>query len=128
MPKSSAAFRKRRDDRYAAEKRKDGLFARLLLLVFAFVFFRIGIDFIDLDRGILSDIEAFAAVIADLVWIEVADLAFHTAVAFLLVVEDAHFPFHSDKYTLFFRKRQEILQKKLYFFRTNVCNFGALML
>lgn len=47
---------------------------------------RVGIYPIDFDRGEIFDLKAFSAVIADLVGVEVADLAFHAVIAILRLV------------------------------------------
>lgn len=50
------------------------------------VLFRIGIYLFDLDRGIILDVQAFSAIIADLVGVEVADLAFHAIIAIFRLI------------------------------------------
>ena len=88
-----------------------------------FVFFGIGINFVDFNGREFFYVQALAAVIANLVRIKVADLALHTSVAFLLVVENTHLLFHAYKYIPFREKKQELFIKNRKFFRTNVCNF-----
>ena len=55
------------------------------LFVFA-ILFRGGIYPVDLDGRVIFDFEALAAVVADLIWVEIADLAFHAVIAFLCFV------------------------------------------
>lgn len=47
---------------------------------------RVGIYPIYFDRGEIFDLKAFSAVIADLVGVEVADLAFHAVIAIFCFV------------------------------------------
>lgn len=47
---------------------------------------RVGIYPIDFDRGEIFNLKAFSAVIADLVEVEVADLAFHAVIAIFCFV------------------------------------------
>ena len=93
-----------------------------------FVFFGIGINFVDFNGREFFYVQALAAVIANLVRVKVTDLALHTSVAFLLVVENTHLLFHAYKYIPFREKKQELFIKNRKFFRTNVCNFTESML
>ena len=51
-------------------------------------------DLIDLDRRVVADLKALAAVVAGLGGIEVTHLAFHAAVALLFFIEDTLLDFH----------------------------------
>ena len=62
-------------------------------LVFVVVL-RVCIYPIDPDRGKIFYLEAFAAVVADFIWVEVADLALHAVVAVLCLVQDTFDPIH----------------------------------
>jgi len=92
------------------------------------IFRGIRIQFIDADGSVFFDVKTFSAIVADLVRIEIADLAFQTAVAFLFFIQDAHFPFHGVKYTPSYEKKQAFPQNNQNFFRTNVCKIAKSML
>ena len=72
------------------------------------VIFRVSIYPIDLDRCEIFDIETLPAVVADLIGIEVADLALHAVVAVLRFIQNTFDSFHSVHlfcyYTLPWRK------------------------
>lgn len=69
-----------------------------LFALILFVLLWIGVQFIDLNGGKFTDIQTFAAIIADLVRIQVTYLAFQAAVALFFIVQHTHFPFHVNEY------------------------------
>lgn len=96
---------------------------------------RVGIYPIDLDRGIIFDLETFSAIVADLIRVKVTDLAFHTSVTLFILIQNAFYFFHIflslDSFEMIIPhtdKKYNFFLRFFNFHRTFVCNLFRDML
>lgn len=71
------------------------------------ILFGVGIDLFDLDRGIVFDLKAFSAVVAYLIGIKIADLAFHAVIAVFRLIQNAFDSFHCFTSPLYYSAKRK---------------------
>lgn len=91
------------------------------------ILFGVGIDLFDLDRSIVFDLKTFSAIIAYLIGVKIADLAFHAVIAVFRLIQNAFDSFHFLPLPSIIAQKERddnFFCKNILFLRTFVCNFS----